>query len=53
MGGEAWFGTSALSAGIFGIPAGFIIIIVVSLLTAPPDQATQDLVESVRYPTIR
>jgi cation/acetate symporter len=53
MHGETWFGTSALSAGIFGIPAGFIIIIVVSLLTGKPDQQTQDLVESVRYPTIR
>jgi cation/acetate symporter len=53
MHGEPWFGTSPLSAGVFGIPAGFIIIIVVSLLTSPPDQKTQDLVESVRYPTIR
>jgi cation/acetate symporter len=51
--GDPWFGTSALSAGIFGIPAGFIVIIVVSLFTRQPDQKTQDLVESVRYPTIR
>ncbi|HKI99216.1 MAG TPA: sodium:solute symporter family protein [bacterium] len=53
MHGEMWFGTSALSAGVFGIPIGFLVIIVVSLLTSPPDAQTQDLVESVRYPTIR
>ena len=53
MGGEKWFNTSALSAGVFGIPLGFLVIIVVSLITRPPDQQTQDLVESVRYPTIR
>lgn len=47
-----WFGTSPLSCGIFGIPLGFLTIIVVSLVTPAPDQETQDLVESVRYPRI-
>lgn len=47
-----WFGTDSRSAGIFGIAAGFVIIWLVSLVTKAPDQKTQDLVESVRYPGI-
>jgi cation/acetate symporter len=47
-----WFGTSALASGVFGIPAGFLTIWVVSLFTKAPDQKTQDLIESVRYPRI-
>jgi len=32
---------------------GFAVIIVVSLLTAPPKQETQELVEHVRYPDLK
>lgn len=46
-----WFGIKDVSAGAFGIPAGFITIIVVSLLTPAPKQDVQDFVESVRYPS--
>ena len=53
LGMPKWFGISDVSAGIFGIPAGFITTLVVSLLTPAPDQATQDLVESVRYPQLK
>ena len=42
-----------ISAGVFGVPAGFLALILVSLLTPEPDQATQDLVEHVRYPQLR
>ncbi len=48
-----WFGISDISAGIFGIPAGFLAIVVVSLLTPAPDAATQAMVEHVRYPESR
>ena len=34
------------------MPLGFIVIIVVSLLTPAPDKETQDLVEHVRYPNL-
>jgi cation/acetate symporter len=47
-----WFNTDPRSAGVFGILAGFVIIWLVSLVTKAPDQKTQDLVESVRYPRI-
>ncbi len=45
-----WFGITDISAGIFGIPAGFLTIVLVSLLTPTPDAATRALVEHVRYP---
>jgi cation/acetate symporter len=47
-----WFGISDVSAGIFGIPAGFLAIVVVSLLTPAPDAATREMVENVRYPVL-
>jgi cation/acetate symporter len=52
MGMAPWFGIKAISAGTYGIPAGFITIIVVSLLTAAPGREIQQLVERVRYPRL-
>ena len=49
---ELWFGILPISAGVFGVPLGFAVIIVVSLLTPAPRQAVQDLVEYVRYPNL-
>jgi cation/acetate symporter len=48
--GVSWFGTLTIASAIFGLPAGFLTIWIVSLLTAPPPQAVQDLVVNVRYP---
>ena len=48
--GVSWFGTQTIASAIFGLPVGFLTIWIVSLLTAPPPQAVQDLVVSVRYP---
>jgi cation/acetate symporter len=48
-----WFGTNPISAGIFGIPLGFAVIIIVSLLTKAPDRRVQELIEHVRYPHLR
>ncbi len=47
-----WWDISPISAGMFGVPLGFVVIIVVSLLTGEPDKETQDLVEHVRYPNL-
>jgi cation/acetate symporter len=47
-----WWDIEPISAGIFGVPLGFAVIIIVSLLTPSPDKATQDLVEHVRYPNL-
>jgi cation/acetate symporter len=35
------------------VPLGFLVIIVVSLLTRAPDRQTQELVENVRYPNLK
>jgi len=48
--GVSWFGTQTIASAIFGLPAGFITIWIVSLLTAAPPKSVQDLVVSVRYP---
>ncbi|HEY9239561.1 MAG TPA: VC_2705 family sodium/solute symporter, partial [Burkholderiaceae bacterium] len=47
-----WWGIQPISAGLFGVPVGFAVIIIVSLLTAPPRKETQELVEHVRYPDL-
>ncbi len=49
---EAWFDISPISCGIFGVPAGFIMIAVVSLLTPPPSPEAQALVDYVRLPDL-
>lgn len=48
--GVSWFGTNTVACGVFGMPAGFLTTIVVSLMTAPPSQSVMELVTSVRYP---
>ncbi|MCS6995345.1 MAG: cation acetate symporter [Casimicrobiaceae bacterium] len=48
-----WWDIQPISAGIFGVPLGFAIIIIVSLLTPAPKQEVQDLVEHVRYPNLK
>jgi cation/acetate symporter len=48
-----WWGIQPISAGLFGVPVGFAVIIIVSLLTPAPGKATQELVEHVRYPDLR
>jgi cation/acetate symporter len=47
-----WWDIQPISAGLWGVPLGFLVIIVVSLLTPAPDRETQELVEHVRYPNL-
>jgi cation/acetate symporter len=49
-GSAQWFNIAPVSAGVFGVPAGFLAVIIVSLLTAPPDQASDALVDHIRTP---
>jgi len=49
---ELWWGILPISAGLFGVPLGFAVIIIVSLLTPAPSKDTQELVEHVRYPDL-
>lgn len=50
---DMWWGIQPISAGLFGVPVGIIVLVVVSLITRPPDQKTQELVEHVRYPNLK
>jgi cation/acetate symporter len=50
---ELWWGIQPISAGLFGVPVGFAIIILVSLITPAPNRKIQELVEHVRYPHLR
>ncbi len=47
-----WWDMSPISAGVFGVPLGFVVIIVVSLFTRPPTAEAQALVDFVRYPRL-
>ncbi|MGI9215699.1 MAG: sodium:solute symporter family protein [Hydrogenophaga sp.] len=45
-----WWDILPISAGVFGVPVGFAVTILVSLVTPPPSAKAQELVEYVRYP---
>jgi cation/acetate symporter len=47
---QAWLSINPISAGVFGVPLGFLATILVSLLTPPPPPEVQALVDYVRYP---
>lgn len=45
-----WWDIQPISAGVFGVPVGFAVIVIVSLLTPPPGQAAMRLVDWIRAP---
>jgi len=50
---ELWWGIQPISAGIFGVPVGFAVLILVSLVTPAPKKEIQELIDHVRYPDLR
>jgi cation/acetate symporter len=50
---DLWFGILPISAGVFGVPLGFLVIIIVSMVTPAPSRKVQELVEHVRYPSLK
>ncbi|MFP6558584.1 sodium:solute symporter family protein [Paraburkholderia sp. B3] len=48
--GGRWFGIDPISSGVFGVPAGFLVAIGVSLLDRRPDAYTVALVDYIRHP---
>jgi len=50
---ELWFGIQPISAGVFGVPLGIAVIVLVSLVTPAPNKKIQELVEHVRYPHLK
>lgn len=47
---QLWWEIQPISAGVFGVPVGFAVMVLVSLLTPPPPQAVQDMVEALHRP---
>ncbi len=50
---QLWWDIQPISAGLFGVPIGFAVIILVSLVTPAPSKKIQDLVDHVRYPNLK
>jgi len=48
--GGQWFHIAPISAGIFGVPAGLLTIVVVSLLTPSPDRRAAEMLAHIRKP---
>jgi cation/acetate symporter len=47
-----WWDIAPIGAGIFGISAGFIALIVGTLISPAPSKEVQELVDHVRYPNL-
>ena len=45
-----WFGIDPIAAGVFGVPAGLLAMVLVSLATAAPGAETQALIDRMRFP---
>jgi len=45
-----WFGVNNISSALFGLPVGFLVMIVVSLLTPAPSKEMQAFIDDVRRP---
>ncbi len=50
-GGSGFLGITQLTFGIFGSAVSLVAMVVVSLMTAEPDKATQKMVDDVRVPS--
>jgi cation/acetate symporter len=47
----SWWGVKNISCALFGMPVGFLTIIIVSLMTPEPSKAVQDMVDATRRPS--
>ncbi len=45
-----WLGVDAIAAGVFGVPVGIAVMVLVSLLTAAPAPSQDALVDRMRFP---
>jgi cation/acetate symporter len=46
-----WWGVDAIAAGVFAVPLGLLVLVVVSLATPAPDAEQRALVDRLRVPT--
>jgi len=47
---ELWFGIQPVSAGVFGVPTGFVVCFLASLVTPVPTAEQRQFVRRLRYP---
>ena len=47
---ELWFGILPVSSGVFGVPAGFVTCVLISLLTPAPAREQREFARRLRYP---
>ncbi len=45
-----WFDINNISSALFGLPVGFLVMIVVSLMTPAPSKEMQDFIDACRRP---
>jgi cation/acetate symporter len=45
-----WFGIAPIAAGVFGVPAALVAMVLTSWLTPAPDAATRTFVDRLRSP---
>jgi cation/acetate symporter len=45
-----WFNLNNISAAAFGLPVGFLVMVVVSLMTPAPSKEMQDFIDACRRP---
>lgn len=45
-----WFNVANISAGLFGLPLGFLTMIIVSKFTKAPSKEMQDFIDEIRRP---
>lgn len=48
---DPWYGIDHLRFGMIGMPVSLVLTVVVSLLTAAPDEETQKMVDEIRVPS--
>ncbi|MFG6465947.1 sodium:solute symporter family protein [Roseateles sp. BYS87W] len=48
-----WWGIQPAAAGLFGVPAGAVALVLVSLVTAPPSSRQRDFIDALRRPEWR
>ena len=47
---DLWFAVLPVSAGVFGVPTGFVVCVLASLLTPAPTELQRRFVRQLRYP---
>ena len=47
---DLWWGIQPISAGLFGVPVGFAVMIVVSWVRPAKDPSVSGMVDDWRYP---